>query len=117
MVRVAGPHHEDAEAKAMDRAGDSTAGRAGPAGRWSIEDRRRIEPPCRISQANGASDRTIVEEVAALAGRCAAHSTRRTDGVLQSEASADVPHEPERGLSIATVEERAINLGKEPHSE
>lgn len=115
MVQVAGPHHEDTEAKAMDRAGDSTVGRAGPARRWSIEDRRRIGPPRRISQANGASERIIVEEVAAVSGRCLL--TRRTGGVLQSEASADVPHEPERGLSIATVEERAIKLGKEPHSE
>jgi len=69
VVQVAGPHHEDTEAKAMDRAGDSTVGRAGPAGRWNIEDRRRIGPTRGISQANGASKRNLVEEVAAVAGR------------------------------------------------
>ena len=43
-------------------------GRAGPAGRWSIEDRRGIGPPRRISQADGASERNVVEEVAAVSG-------------------------------------------------
>ena len=52
----------------MDRAGDSADGRAGPAGRWRIEDRRGIGPPRRISQANGANEGNIVEEVALVAG-------------------------------------------------
>ena len=42
---------------------------------------------------------------------------RRADGVLQPEASADVPHEPERGFGIATIEERSIELREDAHSE
>ncbi|MGY3032929.1 hypothetical protein ACVIIV_002099 [Bradyrhizobium sp. USDA 4354] len=36
---------------------------------------------------------------------------------LQPEASADVPHKTERSLSIATIEERSIELGQDAHSE
>lgn len=108
LICVKGAAHENTEAKAMGRAGYPTNGQAGPPGSWRVEDSRRFGPPCGIGEANGPAGGSAGEEVA----------VERLVGALclQSEAAANLPHKPERGLSIATIEERSIKLREDAHS-
>lgn len=105
------PRHENTKAEAMGRARGSAIVQVGAGRSRRIEDSSRAGPSRRISEANGKSDGDTVEEVA-VEGPRMHRPDERSAADLQPKTAANLPHKPERSVSISAVEERLIELRK-----